>query len=480
MDARKIAGFAMGPVVSGVLGVITLPVMAWTFSAADIGRLSMLQLLTSLGVITFSLGMDQAYVRYFHDADDEARPKLLIAAVLPGFVTLTLLAGTIMLFWPTLPALLAFDAMSDLWSIGLMAAIAVALVTRFLSLVLRMREQGVAFSLSQSLPKLLFLFVVIYAWNFGATSFDLLLVANVATLAIVLFAYAYYSRSAWIPGILAAFDWAAMQRMMRFGGPLVLGGIASWSVMTLDKVLLRHFSSLDELGFYSLAASFSSAISVATLLFTTVWVPTVYKWHSQGDAWPRVQAASQHAIAACCVVIAVAGILSPAVALILPSRYKLVPLLIPACMTQPLFYALSEATAVGLGLGCKSLYSMFASLLGAAAGLGAGAWLMPVLGARGAAVSAVVGAAVFIIARTEFAHRVWRPVARKRIYVPVAALSVGTCLYATSDLNTIGYAALAWGVVLFAVLWKYRGSLQFAITSFLQLLRDWRNTENAI
>ncbi len=474
MDARKLVGFAIGPVVSGGLGVITLPVMAWTFPPADIGRLSMLQLLISLGVIIFSLGMDQAYVREYHEVNDDARKKLLISAAFPGFVIFIVLAGLIAVFFPTLPALFAFHVPSGAWSIGLLLAIAVALISRFLSLVLRMREQGLAFSLSQSLPKLLFLLVILFAWVFDSPSFDLLLAANVATLAIVLVAYAYLTRAAWVPGDGGLFDLSAMYRMMRFGWPLIFGGIASWAVMTIDKALLQRLSTLDELGIYAIAASIASAVGLATVIFTTVWVPTVYKWHAEGDAWPRIQTASQYAMAACCLAISVAGILSPLAAQVLPARYALVPLLIPACMTLPLFYALSEATAVGLGLERKSIYSMFASLLGAAASLLVGFWLVPELGARGAAVTAVVAAAVFVIVRTEFAHHVWHPIARKGIYTPVVGLSIGVCLYAISNIDATRYWSLIWGVVLFGSTWFYRRNIELALSSMLSLFREWR------
>jgi O-antigen/teichoic acid export membrane protein len=308
--------------------------------------------------------------------------------------------------------MLAFGHASSKWAFGLLIAVLIALLSRFLSLVLRMREQGLAFSLSQSMPKLLFLLAVLGAWTAQLNSFDVLVAANVATLALVLAAYGYNTRSAWMPGLGTPFDWTAASRMIKFGAPLVLGGTASWMVMNQDKLLLRNLSTMQELGIYSVAASLASAVGVATVLFTTVWVPTVYKWHAQGDGWPRVQAAVRHVNAASFFVIAVAGALSPIVKLVLPERYALVSVIIPACMTLPVFYALSEATAVGIGIARSNIYSMLASILGGIAGFFVGMLLVPAFGARGAAISAVIAGAVFVIARTEFAHRIWKPVIR--------------------------------------------------------------------
>lgn len=470
MEPRNIIGFAIGPILSGLLGVITLPVLAWNFAPADIARLAMLQLATNLGVIIFSLGVDQAYVRDFHEVDSKNRPRLFVASLLPGLSLFIVFACVILTLIPGLPSALFFDRASVGWSFGLLAATLAALISRFLSLILRMQEKGLAFSLSQSLPKVLFLIVVVGAWLFNAASFNLLLVANVGTMAAVLLAYSVMTRADWLPGVAASLDWNAMWRMLRFGAPLVFGGLASFAVMTLDKVLLRRLSTLEELGVYSVSASIASAVGIATVLFTTIWVPTVYKWHAQGDAWPRVMVVSKHASAAVCIALSLAGLLSPLVAYVLPGGYSLVPALIPACMMSPLLYALSEATAVGIGIGRKSVYSMIASLLGAVCGLSAGVFLVPGLGARGAAISAVIASVVFLLARTEFAGMAWRRMPRMRIYLESILFGIIASAYALSDPAKDHYWILVWSVVLVGVILSFRESVFFAFTTLRRLL----------
>ena len=88
MNKSKIIGFAVGPIGAAVLSFASLPILAWYFSAEDIGRISMLQVVISFSVLIFSLGLDQAYVREYHEVADKA--VLLKTAVLPGLIILLL------------------------------------------------------------------------------------------------------------------------------------------------------------------------------------------------------------------------------------------------------------------------------------------------------------------------------------------------------------------------------------------------------
>ena len=70
MNVRKIAGFAVGPIGGAFLGFITLPLTAWFFSTEDIGRIALLQIVLGFTTMLFSLGLDQAYVREYHEKEN--------------------------------------------------------------------------------------------------------------------------------------------------------------------------------------------------------------------------------------------------------------------------------------------------------------------------------------------------------------------------------------------------------------------------
>ena len=82
MQLKSVVGFSIGPIVGAFIGLVTLPLNAWIFSPDDIGRLNIFQTICSLMLLFSVLGLDQAYVREYHEvANKEA---LLKACVVPG------------------------------------------------------------------------------------------------------------------------------------------------------------------------------------------------------------------------------------------------------------------------------------------------------------------------------------------------------------------------------------------------------------
>ena len=51
---NKILGYAIGPIGSALLGLITLPLLTWYYPVEDIGRISMLQVVASFRCCYFA------------------------------------------------------------------------------------------------------------------------------------------------------------------------------------------------------------------------------------------------------------------------------------------------------------------------------------------------------------------------------------------------------------------------------------------
>ena len=163
MTPKKIAAFALGPLGGALLGFITLPIITWYFSQEDIGRLAMLNVVTSFSILLFSLGLDQAYVREFHET--KSKSALFKTTLLPGLVLVLIVLGVLLSFDNVISRWL-FEIDSLLLSLLVAAAVLSAFLSRFLSLILRMNEQGLAYSMSQLLPKLLLILIITFNFNY--------------------------------------------------------------------------------------------------------------------------------------------------------------------------------------------------------------------------------------------------------------------------------------------------------------------------
>jgi O-antigen/teichoic acid export membrane protein len=414
LNAKKVLQFSVGPLGAAVLGLFTLPIVAWLFSPEDIGRLSMLQVTISFSLLLFSLGLDQAYVREFHEVQD--KPSLLKSVMLPGLVILSLvLIGLMLMPWSA--SFLLFGIEST-WLTGLLLlSILLSFFSRFLSLILRMQERGLAFSMSQILPRLLFLVIVLgYLWLGAEAIFENLMMAKVLSLIAVFVIYSWNTRKGWWPALSATIDKTKQNQMIRYAIPLIGSGVAFWGLIAMDKIFLRSLSTFEELGIYSVAVSFAGVALVFQAIFSTVWAPVVYKWAVEGVDPLKIKNVMDYVTLAVIVIWSLAGMFSWVVTYILPPEYQQVQYILLAAMAYPLLYTLSEATGVGIGIKRKTMYSMLAAVVALGFNAIGNWWLIPIYGASGAAMASAVAFFVFFTIRTEAGAKLWVSFERWQMY----------------------------------------------------------------
>ncbi|MDM1706953.1 oligosaccharide flippase family protein [Thiopseudomonas alkaliphila] len=461
MTPKKIAAFALGPLAGAVLGFLTLPIIAWFFSQEDIGRLAMLNVVISFSTLLFSLGLDQAYVREFHESKN--RPALLKTTLLPGLILL-LSSLTILLSFNGLISDKLFGLESDFLSFVVAAILLSTFISRFLSLVLRMNEQGLAYSMSQLLPKTL-LILIIYGYVLFDAEKNLtnLLVANLFALLSVCIIYGWNTRKEWLLGLKQSLDLKYLKYLLSFGTPLIFGGLAFWGLTATDKILLKELSSYEELGLYSVSVSFAAAATIFQSIFSTVWAPTVYKWAATGEGLEKIYKVNRYVLLAVVVLFCLAGLFSWTVTLILPNSYDSVRWVLIPCLGFPLLYTLSETTVIGIGITRRSEFSMLAAIIAFLINLLGNFWLIPSLGAKGAAISTCVSFWIFFFLRTEFSVWVWKKIPRTQLYSYTISLTVLAVLNSVYGREYVYEFLLAWLTLLVIALFFFRKELRWIL-----------------
>ncbi len=427
MNIKKIAAFAIGPIGSAALGFITLPIITWFYSTEDIGRIAMLQVVSSFCILLFGLGLDQAYVREYHES--EKKPALLKATLFPGFL-IFLVILILSFIVPSFISRMLFAVDNILINVLVAVCFLAAFLSRFLSLILRMEERGLAFSMSQVLPKLIFLSVIGFyvLFSFG---FDLLhlIIAHMVSIVSVTLIYSWNTRHEWLASLRFKIELQNLKAMLKYSIPLIFGGLASWGLAAMDRLFLRSLSTFGELGIYSVAASFASAAIIFQSIFSTVWAPTVYKWVAEGINTDKVDKVRESVLAVVVILFALSGLFSWVIPFLLPEKYNRVEYLIVICMAYPLFYTLSETTVIGIGVTRKTGYAMLASVVAALTNFIGNYLLVPELGASGAAISTAISFWIFLVLRTEFSCLVWRSFPRFKLYIFVLICLVFAILF---------------------------------------------------
>jgi O-antigen/teichoic acid export membrane protein len=415
MNRSKLIGFGLGPLATGLLGALTIPLVAWIFTPEDVGRLYILQTIVSFAVLFMYLGLDQAYVREFHESKKPA--SLLRSTFLPGLAIFAVILFVGVIFAEPLSSLL-FGVPNPNYSWLTIACVFFAFTSRHLSLILRMKERALAYSVSQVLPKTLF-FLLLASIPFTQLprGFIQLQSALLASSVVAFLVYLWSTRHDWMPAVHASVDPRTLGSLLKFAFPLVLASLVYWGLSVTSAFTLRALSSFEEVGIYSVSMSVAGVATVFQSIFSVVWAPVVYKWVAQGADLSRVDLIARQALAVVVGVFLLCGMFSWVVEFFLPNGYAGVRYLVLCSIVQPLLYTMSEVTGIGITITRRTTFSLWATMLALIVNLFLNVWLVPAYGASGAVVSNAIAFLIFFVGRTEFSAHVWRQIPRSKIYV---------------------------------------------------------------
>lgn len=433
MNLKKVMSYALGPFGAAALGFISLPVMAWFFSTEDIGRISMLQIFSTFSILFFCLGLDQAYVREFHESDD--KESLFKSCFLPGFTFCLIFFLILFIFNLKIISIGLYGIDSIYISCLSIICFLFAFIIRFLGLILRMQDKAFLYSISQITPKVFFINFIfaIYIFNLDK-NFKNLIIGQVLSLFFCVLILLWNNKDTLIEILKAKFDVVKFKRVIKFGSPLIVGGLASWGLNVTDKLMLKNLADFNELGLYSMAFSIAGVATIFAGVFNTIWSPMVFKWISSGNVnYHKICDIQEYALCGVYFLIVLSGLFSWLIMFFLPKNYYIVQYIITSCLLVPFFYTLSEVSSVGIAISRKTFFSMYASFIALILSISFNYFLIPLLGAAGASIASSIAFWLFLILRTEFSNRCWEKFKTKKLYL------VTSMLLCTAVLNSLQF-----------------------------------------
>lgn len=424
MNKKKLLGYMLGPVGSGLLGFVSLPIIAWFYSVEDVGRISMLQVFMSFSVLFFCLGLDQAYVREYHESKN--KPALLKTVFFPSLALSILSFLLLAIYDLKIVSKWLYEIPSTYLSLITILCFVIALASRFLSLVLRMQERSFAFSMSQLLSKIIFLLIVINTvWLGFARDTYSLVTANTASMILAFLVFTWNTKSEWLIAIKEQININELKSAFSFGWPLIFGGLASWGLNVMDRLFLRYFSTYTELGVYSITMSVAVVVTIFAGIFNTIWSPMVYKWMSEDNFdYEKIDTVLEYVVAAIYFSIVLTSLFSWVIPYFLPPQYSNIQYLLAICLLGPLLYTLSEVTGIGIAVVRRTKFSMLCAIVAMLCSLILNYFLVPQFGAAGAAISTAVAFFIFFILRTEISQLVWRKKSHLKVFLIMLSLLI--------------------------------------------------------
>lgn len=394
--------YAIGTVLSRLVGFLMLPVYTRVLTTADYGIMEILSLSTDILSMLVGLGIRQAVLRYYYHYDTEAErngvistASLLLVATfgLTGALGIAF-AGPIteLLLGPDLPdhfvklAVLAFacGALGDIPNVYLqarqrstvvvgasLARLVIALSLNILFVVyLRMGVAGV------------FLSTIIASCVVGGTLFTGMLRET---------GMHYVGSRA--------------RELIAFGAPLMVWQIGSFVLHFSDRYFLRFSRSLDDVGIYAL--SYKLAMLLGTFVigpFRDIWTAKSLEIaRREGERATPILGSimRQYNLVLVSVAFLIALFATDVVHLMLGEKFHSADRAVPVLALAMVFFGYRQIAQAGAMIGARPGYIAWSTTVAAGAAIALNIALIPRYGAMGAAVATAAAFGIeFAIMRT--------------------------------------------------------------------------------
>lgn len=278
---KDIAAYGAGDLLLRAASFVTLPIYTRLFAAADYGKLSYVTTSVSLIASVIALGGESAYARYYFEARTEPERQEITSSWLVFLAAWTIAVSLMLLPVSGFAARRSFGDAGDA-SLFVLAVIGVpvTLVSSFLGQALRNQFRAKLFAVLNALTTglgILFSLWAVLGLHLGLRG---MLGGTLAAGVVVLPIRVWTARDLLRP----RFSLAWCRKLLRYGAPLVPMSIAYWVFGTSDRILLGSLSTLDQVGYYSVASSLTSLLGLAYGALGQAWSPHAVRLYEEDAA----------------------------------------------------------------------------------------------------------------------------------------------------------------------------------------------------
>jgi O-antigen/teichoic acid export membrane protein len=266
--------YLIGDLVRRSISLFLLPFYTRYLTPADYGWLELLDLVITVTVLLFGLSAaGEAMSRLYYEREDEHQRSVVVSTVL--WIVLLIGAVTSLLgLFIAGPLSIAFFHGAGIGVIQLaFCAMLFGSLCEVLMQYQRLKRRPIVFvccSVLQTLATIgLNVYFIAYR-HWGVLGFILskCIVLSVTSSVLLILAVREVS---W------RFQWRTAREIVGFGSPLIIGGLATFTIHFADRFFINRYAGLRDLGIYALAYKIGMLVSVLIgAPFSAVWNVTCY------------------------------------------------------------------------------------------------------------------------------------------------------------------------------------------------------------
>jgi O-antigen/teichoic acid export membrane protein len=414
--------YMAGEALTRVIGFILIPIFTRVFIPADYGVIDLITIFISVIAVLLIMGMDSAVARfYYDDPEDDHEIKVIFST---GFLweigtSLAICLSLIMLSGK-ISTLVLKDNSYRLYVLLAICSIPFIVWRQFFANLLKWKREKYRYlilAISEVIirPSLkIYLVVFLHRGITGVFVANLISYMAIFLLGLVI-TYKNYSLK---------FSYPLLKKLLSYGLPYAIIGVSMQVMVISDKYFLNYYTSLRDVGLYTVGQRMASIASLLVVGFQTAWGPFALYVHKDRNAKRIYSKVFEYYIILTSVMFAFLTIFSREIILLLSTREYAGGADVMGILTfNVVLNGVYALYCIGVGITKKSYYSGIAVISGMLANLILNFLLVPRFTMRGAAVATVLANLVSVILIRTFSQRVYHVNYRMSRILSTLALS---------------------------------------------------------
>jgi len=420
---RDSAIYTFPAIISRGLSFFLIPVYTQVLAPSDFGALDMLLIFGNLVNLTVALEVSQGVARYA-PAEKEARAKTLYASSALWF--------TVFCYALFLVLSMYYAPVLSVWIIGRAGFDAVVRIG-----MVYITINGIFYLVQNQ-----------FRWELRSAQYatvSLLVAVVTAAFAVSLTYFLHWGLKGFLYGLIAGplvgclyglyhlrdlfrfcFSSGHLKDLLAFSAPLVPSGIAVFITIYIDRFMINHFMTLNDVGLYGVGMRIASIVGFCLVGFRGALTPLIYKHYKETNTPWQLERIFRYFLAFALTVFAGVSVFSPEIMAIMttPTYYAAAPViiyLVPGILLSNMYIF-----APGIAIAKKNMLTLWINVGGALANTILNYLFIPVFGISGAAGATLLGYMGVFGAHMFFSQRLY-PVPHDWRRIAVAAGGI-TCL----------------------------------------------------
>lgn len=410
---RDSAIYAIPSIVSRGLAVILIPLYTRVLSPADFGSFDLFIAFATLVNLTVALEVSQGVARFYSSEEDAGR-KVAYASSAFWFTVFCyafFLSAALIANKELSRLIMGRDGMETSFQVGVIYIFingVFYLVQNQFRWEFRSRDYAVVSMLVTIMTAVFAVFLTyVLAWGL----YGLLLGMACGALLGCMYGLWHLRNS-----FRFQFQWSRLREMLVFSAPLVPSGIAVFITLYIDRLMINHFLSLDDVGLFGIGYRFASMVGLVMVGFQGALTPLIYSNYRDEHTPKQLAIIFRGFIVFSLLIFLSLSLFASEILYLMttPDYYpaaSIVIFLTPAILLSNMYIF-----APGISIAKKTYLILYINIGGAALNTALNFVLIPKFGITGAAIATLLSYAGVFFAymrlsqKFYFVPHQWRPI----------------------------------------------------------------------